>query len=81
MQQEYLRADRPRGAIVLEVLGRVGLSVGELCNFELVGVGENHCWSEDGVNLSLQEFLHSFQFDGVPLKFRRVGQTRGYFFG
>ena len=37
--------DRRRGAIVLEFFGRVGLDVGKIQNFELVGVGEKHRWS------------------------------------
>ena len=33
------------GAIALMVFGRAGLSVGELHNLEIVGVGEEHRWS------------------------------------
>ena len=45
--------DRRRGAIVLVVFRQVSLSIGELWNFELVGVVEKHCWSCDFVELSL----------------------------
>ena len=46
-------ANRRRGAIVLEVLGRVGIGVSKLWNFKLVGVGEKHHWSDNGIDLSL----------------------------
>ena len=31
----------------------VGIGVGDFRNFELVGVGEKHRWSGDGIDLSL----------------------------
>ena len=40
---------------------RVGLGVGELRRFEIVGVGEEHRWSDDGVNL-----VHCFHFVMCP---------------
>ena len=46
-------ANRRCGAIVLGFLGRVGLDISMLRNFELVGVGEDHCWLDDGIDLSL----------------------------
>ena len=70
-------ANRRLGAIVLEVFGWVGLGVGELRNFDLVGVGEKHRWLGDGVNLSLQDLMHSFQFADVYLKVWHVGWARG----
>ena len=53
MRQGWLVADQQCGAIVLEIFGQVVIGVGELWNFELVGVGEEHHWLDDGVDLSL----------------------------
>ena len=74
-------ADRRWGAIVLEVFRRVSISVVELRNFDLVGVRENHRWSDDGTNLFLIYLLHCFQFIDVTLEVRLVGQYYGYIFG
>ena len=53
MKIVWMRSDRRHGNIVLEVFGWVGLVVGEIWNFELVGVGEEHRWLDDGANISL----------------------------
>ena len=47
----WLGADQRRGAIVLEVFGKVSIGVGELRNFELVSVGEEYRWLNNGVDL------------------------------
>ena len=57
MRRGWLGVDQQRGVIVLEVFRRAVLGVGKLLNFELVGVGGKHCWSEDGVNISLQDLV------------------------
>ena len=77
MSQGWLVADQWHGSIILEVFGRVGLGVSKLCNFELVGVGEKHRWSDDGVDIFLQNLVHHLQFSDVPLEVRRIGQARG----
>ena len=53
VRQGWLVADQQCGAIVLDIFGQVVIGVGELWNFELVGVGEEHHWLDDGVDLSL----------------------------
>ena len=55
----------------------VGLGVGEIRNFELVGVGGKHCWLDDGVGLSLQDPVHCFQFADISIEVRRVGRDHG----
>ena len=40
MRRGYLSDDRRRGTIVLEVSGWVGLGIGKLRHFDLVGVVE-----------------------------------------
>ena len=42
---------RRRGDIVLVIFGQGGLSVFKLRIFELVDIGEEHCWSDDGFDL------------------------------
>ena len=37
----------------LEFFGQVCLGIGDLRNFELVGVGEDHIWSDD-INISVE---------------------------
>ena len=73
----WLGVGRRSGAIVLEVFGRVGLNIGELRNFELVGVGENHRWPGNVVDLSFRELTHFLQLADVPREVRRVGWARG----
>ena len=53
MWKLWLVANWRHGAIVLEVFRWVGIGVGKLHNFELVGVGEKHGWSDYGVDISL----------------------------
>ena len=48
-----MSADKRHGAIILEFFGTVGLSVGKLWDFELVGVVKNYRWSDHGVDISL----------------------------
>ena len=81
MQKEWIGANQWCGAIALEVFGRVGLGVGELQNFELVDVEEKHRWSDDGINLSLQDLVHNFQFAYVSLEVWHVGRSCGQVFG
>ena len=69
--------DRRRGAIVLVVFRRVGLGIGKLRNFDLVGVDEKHCWSCDYVDLSLRDLVHHLHFSDVSHKVRSVGRDRG----
>ena len=45
---------------VLKVLGQVGFNINKLHHFELVGVGANHRWLHDGVNISLRDLMHFF---------------------
>ena len=73
MRQGYLGAYQQRGAIVLEVFGQVSLGVSKLRNFNLVGVGEKFRWLDNGVDLSLRELLHCFQFSDVSFEIRCVG--------
>ena len=73
MRQGWLGAYWWRGATVLEVFGQFGLGVVELQNFDFVGVGENHHWLEDGIDLSLQDLMHHFQFSDVSFEVQRVG--------
>ena len=70
-------AEKRRGAIVLVVFGQVGLRIGELWNFELIGVGEEHCWSEYSVDLLYQYLIHCFQFSDVFPELRRDVQFYG----
>ena len=77
MRRGWLGFNRKRGAIVLEVFRQVGLGVGELQNFELVGGGEKYRWLDDGVDLYLRYLVHCFQFANVSLEVRRVGRSCG----
>ena len=77
MQQGRLGVDPRCGAIVLLVFWRVGLGIGEIWNFELFGVGENHHWSCDCVELALCNLVRLLQFYDVSCKVRRVGRARG----
>ena len=52
MRQVCLGAERQRGAIVSVVFDQVGIVFGKLRRFEIVGLGEELCRSDDGVNLS-----------------------------
>ena len=47
----WLGAERRHGAIFLVVFGWVGLIIGKLWNFDLISVGEEHRWSDNGVDL------------------------------
>ena len=55
----------------------VGLGIGELQKFELVGAGEKHRWSCDFVEFALCGLMHFLQFVDVSLKVRSVGRARG----
>ena len=79
MWHVWTGADRRCDAIVLEVLGWVGLVIGELHNLELVGVGENHRWSDDGVNLFLLDLVHHLQFADMPLENSALAELVGEF--
>ena len=70
-------AERRHGEIVLVIFGQVGLDVGNIRNLELVGVVEEHRWSDDGVDLLYQDLLHHFQFDNASRKVRRDSCARG----
>ena len=71
-----LGVDWRRESIVLDIFGQVGLSVGELQNFELFGVGEKHRWSDNGVDIYFQYLVHRLQFSDVPHEVRRFGWAR-----
>ena len=77
MRWRWLGVDRQRGAIFLVVFRRVGLGIGEVQKFELLGVVEKYRWSNDGVNISLQDLLHCFHFSDMSLKVRHVGKASG----
>ena len=55
------------------VLQQVGLGIGELWNFELVGVIEKHCWSCDCVEIALRDLVHFLQFADVSHEDWHVG--------
>ena len=65
MQLGCLGAERRHGIIVLVIFDWVSLVIGQLRNFELVGVGEEHRWSDDGVDILYQDLIHHFQFYDV----------------
>ena len=73
MWQGFLGAKRWRGTIVLVVFGQIGISVGELRNFGLVGVGGYHGWLDYGVDILYQYLIHPLQFFYVSHKVRRDG--------
>ena len=77
MRQIWLVVDWQRGTIALVVFGRVGLGVGKIWNFELVGVEENHRWSCDGVDISFRDLVHHLNFSDLPRKVWRASQSRG----
>ena len=77
MRRECLGANRKRGAIVLKVFGQVSLVGGKLWNFDLVGMGKEHRWLDDGVDISHRDLVHHFQFTDVSCEVRYVGQYRG----
>ena len=77
MRQGSLGADRRRGAIVLVIFRQVSLSLGELQNFEPIGVGENHQWLCDCVKLALCCLVRLLQFTDVYCKVWRVGRSCG----
>ena len=51
MWKGWLGADQRRGSTVLEISGRVGISMRGLRNFELVGVEEELSWLDNGADL------------------------------
>ena len=53
-------AERRHGEIVLVIFGQVGLDVGNIRNLELVGVVEEHRWSDDGVDILYQDLFTPF---------------------
>ena len=61
-------ANRRCGSIVLVVFDRVGIGIGELQNFELVVVGEENHWSDNGVDILHQDLVYHFQFADVSLE-------------
>ena len=81
VRRGWLGVDWKCGAIVLNVFGQVGPVDGKLCSFELVGVVEEHRWSDNCVDLSHWDLMHNFQFSDVYRKVRRAGQDRGLVFG
>ena len=58
-------AEQWHEAIVFVVFGWVGLSVGELCIFELVGVDEEHRRLDNDVNIIYRYLMYCFHFSGV----------------
>ena len=60
MRQGWIGSDRCRRSIILNIFGWVSLGVGKLRNFELVGVGEYHHWSDSGDDLSHSYLVHNF---------------------
>ena len=62
------------------VFGRVGLGVSKLWNLELVGVGEEHYWSDDSVDILYQDLVHFFQFADVSREVQRDGRYFGKVF-
>ena len=48
MRQGCLGSKWRYGAILLAIFDPVGIGLGEVRNFDLVGVGEEHRWSDDG---------------------------------
>ena len=77
MWQGWLGAEQRCGAIVLVFFVWVGLVVGNIQNFELVDVGEEHRWLDDGIDILYQDIIHHFQFADVPCKGWYDGQARG----
>ena len=75
MRRGWLVAYRRCGAIILEVFGQIGLEFGELQNFELIGVEEEHRCLDDGANQSLQDLMYHFQFYDVSREVWRVGRA------
>ena len=59
------------------VFGPVGLGVDDIRNFELVGVDEEQCWSEDGIDILYQDLMHFFQFTDLSCEVWRDGRARG----
>ena len=73
VRRGYLGAERRRGTIVLVVFDQVGLGVRELCNLELVGVGEEHRLPDIGVDLLYGDLVHNFRFADVSCEVQRDG--------
>ena len=46
----------------------MSLSIGEIRNFDLVGVGENYRWLCNWIKVSLRDLLHGLQFADVSLE-------------
>ena len=77
MWQGWLGAEQRCGAIVLVFFVWVGLVFGNIRNFELVDVGEEHRRLGDGIDILYQDIIHRFQFADVPCKVWYDGQDRG----
>ena len=77
MQKICLGVERRRGAIVLVVFGRVGISIAELWKFKLVDAVEKHRWSCEFDEIALCNLVHFLQFTDVSLEVRSVGRARG----
>ena len=73
--------DRQRGAIFLVIFRQVGIGLGKLRNFELLGMGEKYCWLYDCIDISLRNIVNFLQFADVSHKFRHVGRACGRVFG
>ena len=69
------------GDIVLVVFGCFSLSVSNIYNSYLVGLGEDHCWLDNGVNILYQDLMHRFHFSDVSREVWHDGWDCGQVYG